>query len=153
MRSKHTAFVAATFVLAGCAASAGIASADPPEPMTTMDHEGTYSVGTDIVPGTYSSAGPADNGTCYWKRQGGPNGSDIIDNALSTQPQVVQIDPTDAAFKTDGCQPWQETDPASAAGTTPGAIPALAAEAQLHTYIDNLNSNARQFDGSQLPQP
>ena len=84
---------------------------------------------------------------------GGPNGSDIIDNALSTKPQVVQIDPTDTAFKTDGCQPWQKTDSASADGTTPGVLPALIAAAQLHTYIDSLNSNAGHFDGSQLPQP
>ena len=111
------------------------------------------SVGTDIVPGRHSSAGPVGNGTCYWKRLSGPNGSDIIGNAFGTKPQVVQIDPTDTAFKTDGCQPWQKTDAASADGTTPGAIPALAAKAQLHTCIDTLNSNARQFDGAQLPQP
>ena len=156
MRSKNTAFVAATLVLAGWPASAGTASADPPapppEPMTTIDHAGTYSVGTDIVPGTYGSAGPVDSGTCYWKRLGGPNGSDIIDNAMSAKAHVAQIDPTDTAFKTDGCQPWQETDSASAAGTTPGAVPASAAAAQLHTYIATLNSNARLFDGSQLPQ-
>src|SRR5277367_5563686 len=60
MRSKNAAIVAASLVLAGCGASAGIASADPAaprDPMTTMDHDATYSVGTDIVPGTYSSAG------------------------------------------------------------------------------------------------
>ena len=77
------------------------------------DHDGTYSVGTDIVPGTYSSAGPVGSGRCYWKRLSGPNGNDIIDNALSSKPQVVQIGPSDTAFKTDGCQPWQKTDPVS----------------------------------------
>jgi poly(3-hydroxybutyrate) depolymerase len=157
MRWKNTAIATATLVFAGCAACAGIARADPPapppEPMTTMDHAGTYSVGTDILPGTYSSAGPAGNGACYWKRLGGPNGSDIIDNALSTKPQVVRLDPTDTAFRTDRCQPWQKTDSASADGTTPGVLPALTAAAQLHTYIDTLNSSARQFDGEQLPQP
>jgi hypothetical protein len=51
---------------------------------------GTYSVGSDIVPGTYSSAGPAGSGRCYWKRLTGPNGNHIIDNALSSKPQVVQ---------------------------------------------------------------
>jgi hypothetical protein len=81
MRSKHT--IAATpLVLAGCATSAGIAVADPPapppEPMTTMDHDGTYSVGTDVPPGTYSAAGPVGNGTCYWKRLSGADGSDIV---------------------------------------------------------------------------
>jgi hypothetical protein len=153
MRSKNTAIVASTLVLAGCAASAGIASADPPapppEPMTTMDHDGTYSVGTNIVPGTYSSAGPVGNGRCYWKRLSGPNGSDIIDNALSTKPRVVQIAPSDTAFKTDGCQPWQKTDLASADATTPGGIPASTAKAQLRTYIDTLNSMERNH-GSEI---
>jgi hypothetical protein len=32
---------------------------------------------------------------------GSPNGNDIIDNALSSKPQVVQIDPSDTAFQTD----------------------------------------------------
>jgi ABC-type transport system substrate-binding protein len=157
MRSTKTAIVAAMLVFGGCAASPGVASADPPalqpEPTTTVDHDGTYAVGTDIVPGTYSSAGPVGNGTCYWKRLGGPNAGDIVDNAMSKQPQVVQIDPADTTFKTNGCQPWQITDAASPDGTTPGALPALVAQAQLRTYINTLNSNARQFDGTQLPQP
>ena len=160
MRTKWSIAVAA----AGLTAMAlpGIAIADPPAPppappapapMTTMDHDGTYAVGTDIMAGTYSSAGPLDNNTCYWKRLSGPNSSDIIDNALSKKPQVVQIDPTDTAFKTSGCQPWLQTDPANADAATPGVLPALIAAAQLHTYIGTLNTNARQFDGEQLPQP
>lgn len=154
MGSTSTATVAAMLVLAGSAASAGIASADPPppppEPTTTVDHDGTFAVGTDIVPGTYSSAGPAGDGTCYWKRL---SGNDIVDNALSKKPQVVRIDPTDTALKTNGCQPWQITDSASADGTNSGAVPAWLAQAQLLTYISTLNSNARQFDAGQLPQP
>jgi len=90
---------AAGLLLAGWAASAGVAGADPdpappPAPKTTIDKDGTYAVGTDIAPGIYSSAGPVDNGTCYWKRLGNPDGN-LIDNALSKKPQVVQIDPTD----------------------------------------------------------
>jgi hypothetical protein len=117
MWSNATAVVAATLVV-GCAGPlCGIAGADPPPPPppqpdttpqanTAMDHDGTYAVGTDIVPGTYSSAGPVGNGTCYWKRV---TGNDVTDNALSKKPQVVQIQPADTAFKTDGCQPWQLT--------------------------------------------
>jgi hypothetical protein len=109
MRAKRAAAIAAALVLGG-GASAGIAGADPappPGPKTTIDGDGTYAVGTDIAPGTYSSAGPVGDGTCYWKRV---NGTDIVDNALSKKAQVVQIDPTDTAFKTNGCQPWQQTD-------------------------------------------
>ena len=112
---------AAGLLLAGWAASAGIAGADPdppPGPKTTIDKDGLYAVGTDIAPGTYSSAGPIGNGTCYWKRLGNPDGN-LIDNALSKKPQVVQIDPTDKSFKTTGCQPWQLTPDATPPANTP----------------------------------
>ncbi|EUA35705.1 hypothetical protein I553_6270 [Mycobacterium xenopi 4042] len=89
----------------------------PPGPKTVIDHDGTFAVGTDILPGTYTSAGPVQGRTCYWKRT---NGSDIIDNAMTKKPQVVQIEPTDKAFKTDGCQPWQKND---AATVDPGKSP------------------------------
>ena len=141
MGFKATASVAARLaaaglVIGGCAVSAGVAYADPepapspaPSPAaspapsqaaspapglkTTIDRDGTYAVGTDIAPGTYSSAGPVGSGTCYWKRLGNPDGN-LIDNAMTKKPQVVQIDPTDKSFKTSGCQPWQ---------LTPDAIP------------------------------
>ncbi|MGH3560273.1 MAG: hypothetical protein ACRDTN_00265, partial [Mycobacterium sp.] len=74
-------------------------------------------------PGTYSSAGPVDHSACYWKRL---NGDQIIDNALTKKPQVVQIEPTDTAFKTDRCQPWQKTDcPPTCATTQPPLPPGL----------------------------
>jgi hypothetical protein len=112
MRSARTAAVAAAIVFAGCAASAATAQADPapappPAPKTTIDADGTYAVGKDIQPGTYSSAGPVGNGACYWKRV---NGTTIVDNALSKKAQIVQIAPTDTSFTTNECQAWQLTD-------------------------------------------
>jgi hypothetical protein len=121
--------------------SAGVAYADPePEPSpapppapspaaspapspgaglkTTIDHDGIFTVGTDIAPGTYSTAGPVGNGTCYWKRMGNPDGA-LIDNSLSKKPQVVHIEATDKAFKTDGCQPWQLTPDANPPANAP----------------------------------
>ncbi|WP_077097153.1 hypothetical protein [Mycobacterium terramassiliense] len=117
--------VAAGVLLAGWAASAVVAGADPeptppPGPKTTMDHDGTFAVGSDIAPGIYSSAGPVGDGTCYWKRTGNPDGN-LVDNALSKKPQVVQIEPTDKAFKTTGCQPWQLTPDATPPPTAPPA--------------------------------
>ena len=47
------------------------APAPPPAPRTTIDADGTYAVGTEIVPGTYSSAGPIQDSACYWKRTSG----------------------------------------------------------------------------------
>jgi hypothetical protein len=72
-------------------------------------------VGTDIVPGTYTSSGPVGDGACYWKRV---NGTDIVDNALTKKAQVIQIAPTDTAFNTRDCQPWQLTDCASGCAPT-----------------------------------
>jgi hypothetical protein len=141
--SKSITIAAAALVVAGCwSATAGVVGADPPEPGTTIDHDGNYAVGTDVMPGTYSSAGPVDHRGCYWKRLGGGR---IIDNALSKKPQVVQIEPSDTAFKTDGCQPWQKTDSAI---PDPGKSPAEAlAELQmLNLFVD-------QHRGDQPPQP
>ncbi|HTI77082.1 MAG TPA: hypothetical protein VL634_18940 [Mycobacterium sp.] len=127
MRSTTTAALAAALVLVG-SASGGIASADPtpapppPGPKTTIDADGTYAVGKDIQPGTYSSAGPVGDGACYWKRS---NGTDIVDNALSKKAQIVQIEPTDTSFTTNECQAWQLTDqpvPQSGPGDLMGAL-------------------------------
>jgi hypothetical protein len=152
--SKTAVVVAATLVFAGgilAGGAAGRAGADPPapppQPKTTIDHDGLFVVGTDIVPGTYSSAGPVGTGTCYWKRLSSLNGKDIIDNALSSKPQVVEIEPTDTAFKTDGCQPWQKTD-----ATAPGELPPPAAQAQLNSVLGDLNARAGQV-GAGVPQP
>ena len=125
-------------MVAGWAASTVVASADPDETQgpaagaiagtpaapagpqkTSIDKDGIYAVGSDIAPGIYSSAGPAGDGTCYWKRTN-PDGT-IIDNAMSKKPQVVQIDPGDKAFKTSGCQPWQLTPGAALPATAPPA--------------------------------
>lgn len=105
MWSKRTA--AALALLGCCCASVTVAHAEPappPAPKTTIDGDGTYTIGADIVPGTYTSAGPVGDSACYWKRV---DGTGTVDNALSKQPQVVQIAPTDTAFKTSQCQPWQ----------------------------------------------
>jgi hypothetical protein len=91
-------------------APAGIAHAapdPPPIPKTTIEADGSYTVGADIVSGTYSSAGPVADGVCYWKRL---NGDTIVDNALTKKPQIVQIAPGDTAFVTNDCQPWQLTE-------------------------------------------
>ena len=85
MRSQ-TAVVAAVLVAVWCA-SAGLAHAEPepappppPAPKTSIDADGTYAVGPDIVPGTYTTAGPIPDGACYWKRSNGP---ELVDNALT----------------------------------------------------------------------
>jgi hypothetical protein len=75
-----------------------------------METDGTYRVGIDIVPGTYRSGGPSPQGEsdCYWARLKSLNASDIIKNNISAGPQVVTIEPSDTAFATRSCLPWQK---------------------------------------------
>ena len=77
-----------------------------------METDGTYRVGTDIVPGTYRSAGPSPEGAsdCYWARLNSLNETHIIDSNISTGPQLVMIQPSDTAFLTHSCQPWHKAD-------------------------------------------
>lgn len=139
----------------------GIATADPavpaPDPGTpgtatpvaaplpAID-DGLYTVGTDIAPGVYATAGPTEGGTCYWRRIGADDVT--LANALTKQPQVVAIEAADTAFKTRGCQPWRLTDE-SAAPTD--QVPPLLSQLQLRHNLDILNGLAGQSGNGQLP--
>jgi hypothetical protein len=85
--------------------------APPPGPKTTIDEDGTYAVGADIVPGTYRTAGRGTDGEpdCYWARLRSLDTWDIINNNNSPGPQIVEIQPSDTAFLTQNCAPWQKT--------------------------------------------
>lgn len=128
MLGKKTAIAAASVVLAGCGGGSTptavtvtstsevtktvTVTAPPPSsvPKTTMETDGTFRVGIDIVPGTYRSAGPRPHGAsdCYWERLDSLDPNHIIQNDISTGPQVVTIAPTDKAFSTRSCLPWQK---------------------------------------------
>ncbi|KAA8959248.1 hypothetical protein [Mycobacterium sp.] len=132
MQGRKTAVAAVGIVLAGCSGSGRpvatvtstvqpvitktvtVTRPAPAAPVlkTTMETDGTYRVGTDIAAGTYRSAGPSAEGEsdCYWARLSSLNPVDIIANDISTAPQLVVIKPSDAAFLTHSCQPWQKTD-------------------------------------------
>lgn len=104
---------AAALLVVGLIAAPPMAAADPvppppPAPKTSFG-DGTYAVGTDIVPGVYQSAGPVEGGVCYWKRS---NGDGTVANAMTKKPQTVQIEPGDTTFKSSECQDWQKTDAA-----------------------------------------
>lgn len=145
MGSK-AAGVAALLVAAAMGVSAGPASAEPAPPSpprTTIDADGTYAVGPEVVAGTYASAGPVDGGTCYWKRLGGPRGGNIVENAMSKKPQLVRVDATDASFTTDGCLPWQQTD-----ATVAPEDPPWLAGIKLRIMMDTVDRNA-----ARAPQP
>lgn len=159
-----TALVACATALAG----ATIAAADPepaPEPppsptaeapaaeapaegqpATAIEEDGTYRVGEQIAPGTYTSAGPAEDATCYWRRS---RDGEIVDNAMTKKPQVVQIEPTDTEFRTSGCQPWHRSETEQA---PPGLDPA-AAKNKLRDDIGKLNLGSLLHGGGQVPGP
>ncbi|BBY97418.1 hypothetical protein [Mycolicibacterium fallax] len=91
-------------------------------PKTSIEEDGTYAVGTDIVPGNYASEGPRDGSPCYWKRSGGENGTETLDNALTKKPAIVVIAPTDKSFRTTSCQTWRLTDQAPPPPRSPWEI-------------------------------
>jgi hypothetical protein len=121
--------VAAALLVVGWSASTAVAIADPETPAPPAPHgdgappgpaegapppgpktsfgNGTYTVGTDIMPGVYQSAGPTEGNACYWKRS---NTEGTVANAMTKKPQTVQIAPGDTSFKSSECQDWQLTD-------------------------------------------
>ena len=128
MRARKTAIAGVAVVLAACRAPSQTAATTtvtstlqpvvtktttvtytpppPPGPKTTIDTNGTFAVGTDIVPDTYRTAGGSG---CYWARLRTLDTGDVIDNNVSDGPQIVRISPTDAAFITRGCGSWQKS--------------------------------------------
>ena len=109
-----------------------------------ISHDGTFIVGKDIVAGVYSSAGPLPGDACYWRRIGADGAT--LENALSKQPQTVQIEVGDMAFKTKGCQPWQLTD-----APPPNQNPPWLSQLQFRHDLDILNGLAGQSGNGQLP--
>ena len=114
---------AAAVLVVGWSALIAVANADPvppppPGPKTSFGN-GTYTVGTDITPGVYQSAGPVDNGACYWKRV---NGDGIVANAMTKKAQTVQIEAGDTAFTSSECQDWQMTDAAPPGKPNPADV-------------------------------
>ena len=158
-------------VLACAVIGAGIATADPADPTDPVVpmpgpagpmapaeaptdalapagvtfEDGTFTVGTDIAPGVYASAGPVEDDTCYWRRIGADDVT--LNNALTSQPQLVQIEVTDVAFKTRGCQPWQLSE----AGIAPEQTPPWLAQLKLRHELNVLNGLAGASGNGQLP--
>ncbi|MDY6872078.1 MAG: hypothetical protein SV966_16850 [Actinomycetota bacterium] len=92
--------------MAATVAAPALADPEPsPPPASTIDKDGTYKVGVDILPGTYNAGAPGDGMTCYWKRVGADG--KLLDNALTKKAGSVRIEATDASFTTNDCQTWQ----------------------------------------------
>ncbi|GGJ24038.1 hypothetical protein [Streptomyces brasiliensis] len=99
------------FKSSGCADWEAVDPKAKGSPASSMDGDGgMFKVGADIAPGTYRSAGNADD-SCYWERtKDAEHGLDsIIANNNVTGTAVVTIRPTDTYFKTTGCGDWKKT--------------------------------------------
>ena len=84
-----------------------------PTTRTSFDN-GMFVVGTDIQPGTYSSAGPINPslGLCSYirlKDTSGDLAKDSIGGGSSPGPAVVTIKDSDAAFQSVNCKTWTKT--------------------------------------------
>ncbi len=116
MLSSRSLASAMTLALGGSVLWGGVAHADPTSPAppappaaaaSSVSKDGQYAVGKDLAPGNYASAGPVADGTCSWRRVDAAG--ETIDSAISKKAQIVTIEPTDATFKTRGCQNWSPT--------------------------------------------
>lgn len=68
---------------------------------------GTFRVGTDIVPGRYRSPGPEDSiaPICYWDLTN--DAGKIIDQGVSNDGPSIATLKKGLLFKSSGCQDWQ----------------------------------------------
>lgn len=94
-------FARARIVELGCPGVGEGSSTAPVAADNTFD-DGTYQVGTDIEPGTYTTTG---GDGCYWARLSDFSGETdaIIANDNAEGPAVVTIAPSDAGFTSSRC--------------------------------------------------
>lgn len=84
-------------------ASAQAATPTQAGPMTKIP-EGTWTVGVDIVAGTYRAVGASDR--CYWGiTKSGSNGSDIEDNHIGAGNLTVTLK-VGQDFTSTNCPEW-----------------------------------------------
>jgi hypothetical protein len=80
------------------------------DPASPIVGDGTYTVPTQMTPGTWQTAGPADASVpmCYWARLSNTSGdlSAIRASDLTKGQTTVTIASTDAGFTTSGCTNW-----------------------------------------------
>lgn len=69
--------------------------------------DGMHRVGIDVMPGTWTTNGPA-GGSCYWSRvkdwRGGLDS--LLANDIGPAPRTVTILPTDVGFTSTRCTGW-----------------------------------------------
>ena len=73
--------------------------------VTTPNGDGTWVVGSELAPGTYTALG---GDFCSWSRLSGFSGEfdDIVAIEVGSGRQVVTIEETDVGFTSQGCGAW-----------------------------------------------
>jgi hypothetical protein len=88
----------------------GFAPPGAANPATSIPHDGTYMVGSDVAPGQYFTPGGVSGGACIWQRLSSLTDpgdfSNFIDSGMSVGQQYAVIKASDKAFKTTNCQTW-----------------------------------------------
>lgn len=79
----------------------------------TIPGSGTYRIGVDVQPGTYSSTPTTGSSfaLCQWTRLKDLSGTPASTIALGNTaagPIYVTIEPSDVAFNSFGCETWQK---------------------------------------------
>jgi hypothetical protein len=116
MNATKTTTVTQLVTITATAEAPTPTSTEPPVPAgpaTTLSTNGVFVVGTDVAPGTYKTAGPAEGSAiCSWARLNKlasiTDMDAIIKNGNELGPGFVTIEPSDVAFATQLCQPWQK---------------------------------------------
>jgi len=84
-----------------CTRSSATGSAASP---ATSFGDGLFRVGSDIRPGRYRTA--ADPTSCRWARLRGFSGEPALASDLTAGSVIVDILPSDAGFRSEGCGSW-----------------------------------------------
>jgi len=78
--------------------------------LSVIPGNGTYSVGDQVMPGTYESTAKSD--MCYWATLSGFIGTldQINASDIAEGPQIVEITDGDVGFKSSRCGSWKRID-------------------------------------------
>lgn len=109
----------ATAGFVACVAAIALPSPARADPGTEIPGNGVFQVGTDILPGTYRTEGPANPlilifgrvselSTCSWSTHSAPAASpdNIVNTNTSMGPMTVVIPESVASFQTANCKVW-----------------------------------------------
>lgn len=92
---------------AAVASSAAAVAAEQSAVNANSITDGTWTVGTDVQPGTYRTSAAVSSGACYWEiTKSGTNGEDIIQNDIVQGGYPTVTLSVGQDFKTQDCGTW-----------------------------------------------